>query len=61
MAVNKITMNTTEGERVLIDLTGDSVTPDTLARGATAHDASGNKITGTFEARKVVKVSIREI
>ncbi len=46
---------------VLIDLSGDTVTPETLAEGVTAHDASGNKITGTFQARKVVSVSIREI
>lgn len=31
----------------LIDLTGDTVTPDTLLEGATAHDASGEQITGT--------------
>lgn len=43
MANNKIIA---DGE-VLIDLTGDSVTPDKLANGATAHDRSGNQITGT--------------
>ena len=48
MAVNKIVMNTTDGEQTLIDLTGDSVTPETLAEGVTAHDASGEKITGTM-------------
>lgn len=32
----------------LIDLTEDSVTPETLAEGVTAHDASGQKITGTM-------------
>ncbi len=30
-----------------IDLTGDTVTPDTLLAGVTAHDAAGNRITGT--------------
>ena len=30
----------------LVDLTNDSVTPETLAKGVTAHDASGNVITG---------------
>jgi hypothetical protein len=34
----------------LIDLTGDTVTPETLAKGVTAHDASGAPITGTMEA-----------
>jgi hypothetical protein len=36
------------GEEVVVDLTNDSVTPDTLAKGVTAHDKSGNKITGTM-------------
>ena len=33
----------------LIDLTEDTVTPATLKLGATAHDASGAKITGTLD------------
>lgn len=32
---------------VLIDLTGDTVTPATLAKGIKAHDKSGATITGT--------------
>ena len=47
MAINKVVMNTTNGEETLIDLTNDTVTPETLAEGETAHDASGNIITGT--------------
>ena len=35
------------GGKVLIDLTGDTVTPADLARGVTAHDKSGAEITGT--------------
>jgi len=35
------------GEDVLIDLTGDSVTPADLTKGVTAHDKSGALITGT--------------
>lgn len=30
----------------LVDLTGDSVTPETLLEGATAHNASGDQIAG---------------
>lgn len=45
MGVNKVIF----GDETLIDLTGDTVTPDTLVKGATAHDASGEKITGTYE------------
>ena len=43
MAVNKVVYGTT----VLVDLTGDTVTADKLLKGATAHDASGEQVTGT--------------
>ena len=43
MAVNKVVYGTT----VLVDLTEDTVTPDKLLKGATAHDASGEQVTGT--------------
>lgn len=46
MAVNKVVYNTKNGAEVLIDLTGDSVTSETLAEGVTAHDAKGEIITG---------------
>lgn len=35
------------GDEVLIDLTADTITPDKLASGITAHDKSGAAITGT--------------
>ena len=37
------------GDETLIDISGDTVTPETLAVGATAHDASGKKIDGKFD------------
>lgn len=43
--VNKITYY----GRDLIDLTGDTVTPDKLFKGIIAHSASGSTITGTAE------------
>ena len=43
MAYNKIIY----GGKTLIDLTGDTITPDKLAEGVTAHDKSGTQITGT--------------
>lgn len=46
MAVNKVVYGTT----VLVDLTEDTVTPDKLLKGETAHDASGQLITGTMES-----------
>lgn len=46
MAVNKVEIN---GKTVL-DLTGDSVTPEQLSQGTTAHNAAGEQITGTYTA-----------
>jgi hypothetical protein len=47
MCVSKVQL--ANGE-VLVDLTEDSVTEETLAEGATAHDASGKKIIGTMKS-----------
>lgn len=43
MAINKVIY----GGRTLIDLTGDTITAEDLAKGVTAHDKSGAPITGT--------------
>lgn len=51
MGINKIVLNTDEGDRVLVDLTGDSVTPETLAEGVTAHNKSGEAIVGTMKPK----------
>lgn len=48
MAVNKVVYNTENGAETLIDLTSDTVTPETLTKGVTAHDKSGAKITGAM-------------
>lgn len=45
MAVNKVVLS---GE-TLIDLTADTVTPETLLSGTTAHSPSGEAITGSYE------------
>ena len=45
MAVNKVEY----GDTTLIDLTSDTVTKETLLIGATAHTASGEKISGVFD------------
>lgn len=47
MSVNKVVMNTPDGENVLIDLTADTVTPDSMDEGVIAHNAAGAKIVGT--------------
>ena len=53
MAVNKVDVN---GATVL-DLTQDSVTPETLKKGETAHDASGALIVGTMETVMIPKTT----
>lgn len=49
MAVNKVIYNTGNGAQTLIDLTKDTVTPEKLEQGITAHDRSGAIITGTMK------------
>lgn len=44
MAVSKVTY----GSTTLIDLTSDTVASDSLIKGYTAHNASGEQITGTL-------------
>lgn len=44
MSVNKVIVN----KETIIDLSADTVTPDKLADGYTAHDKSGAEITGTM-------------
>ena len=53
MAVNKVDVN---GVTVL-DLTQDSVTPETLKKGETTHDASGALIVGTMETVMIPKTT----
>lgn len=43
--VNKVVL----GSSTLIDLTSDTVTPESLMQGYTAHDRSGAMITGTMQ------------
>lgn len=51
MGVNKVEF----GGETLIDLTEDTVTPETLAEGATATNAQGEKIVGTLSLNSVRK------
>lgn len=48
MGVNKFVLNTSDGEEVKFDLTGDTVTASDLAEGVTAHGADGEQIIGTM-------------
>lgn len=45
MGVNKVIL----GDETLLDLTGDTVTEETLKLGVTAHNAAGEEIVGTLE------------
>ena len=54
MAVNKVVMNTENGQETLIDLTEDTVTAETLAEGITAHDATGQVVRGTMPTSTVL-------
>lgn len=49
MATNTYRNKVIFGDTVLIDLTADTVTPDKILSGFTAHDQSGAAITGTCE------------
>ena len=52
MAVNKVII----GTETKLDLTGDTVTADTLAEGKTAHNAAGEVITGTMAGGDIFAV-----
>lgn len=49
MAINKVRINKEGKIETLIDLTQDTVTPETLCKGVTAHGADGEPIVGTME------------
>lgn len=53
MGINRVEY----GGNILIDLTSDSVTPETLVEGVTAHNRSGEKITGTAKAGEIITQS----
>ena len=55
MANNKVQL---ANGLVLIDLTEDTVTPEVLGSGYTAHDARGQQITGTMTALTVDALSV---
>lgn len=55
MGLNKFI---TKKGRVLLDLTGDTVTPETLGKGVTAHDRSGEPIVGTMEGDTALPIEV---
>lgn len=47
MATNPYVNKVVYGGTTIMDLTSDTVSVSTLARGYTAHDSSGEQVTGT--------------
>lgn len=56
MGISKVNF----GGDTLIDLTNDSVTTGTLAKGATAHNAAGEQIVGTLDAKGTFYVTVTQ-
>lgn len=54
MAVNQVVV---DGEAVL-DLSGDSVTPQTMLAGATAHNAAGDQIEGALVVTEISRAVV---
>ena len=54
MAISKVNY----GNNVLLDLTGDTIKKEKLLSGFTAHDASGEQITGTMAIQESKSVAI---
>ena len=54
MAVNKVEIMENGSARTIIDLTEDTVEPEALAEGYTAHDPSGQKIIGKMPTTTVL-------
>lgn len=52
MNVNKVSYNNT----VLIDLTADTIVPEALLEGYTAHDKSGAEISGSIAIATLAEV-----
>lgn len=46
------------GGKVLLDLTGDTVTASDLKAGVTAHDKSGAVITGSFDVDAAIQNAV---
>lgn len=46
------------GGKVLLDLTGDTVTASDLKAGVTAHDKSGAVITGSFDVDVAIQNAV---
>lgn len=57
MAVNKVVF----GAVSIMDISDSTVTADKLAKGVTAYDKTGEKITGTMEASSVPNLQSKSV
>ena len=57
MGISKVNF----GGDTLIDLTNDSVTAGTLAKGATAHNAAGEQVVGTLDVKGTFYVTVTQV
>lgn len=54
MAINKVELNNADGTKnTLIDLTQDTVTSSTLAKGYKAHGSDGEEVIGALEVKPI--------
>lgn len=56
MGISKVNF----GGDTLIDLTNDSVTAGTLAKGVTAHNAAGEQVVGTLDVKGAFYVTVTQ-
>lgn len=56
MSYNKVVY----GDKILIDLSSDTVKEDALLEGYSAHDASGNVISGSINPTRVIAIGAKE-
>ena len=64
MGINKVVVNRPTGEEILIDLTMDTVVPEKLLKGFTAHNSKGEPIIGIYEAvsgEGIADISTKEV
>lgn len=54
MAINKVVVRTSSSNTSIIDLTQDTVTRETLYAGVTAHDNTGEEISGAAVASDII-------
>lgn len=60
MGVNRIVLDTTEGEQVLIDISDSTIKPETVAEGEKGYGADGEPFIGTMTADEDLSPELAE-